>query len=306
MQSLLVPDRRLFVGGAAGALALAPFRAAAGSAYSESVMMMLFAPDGSADAAVRMERLIGKQQATIWANYLSDHKNFAMADVMPLGPADAPTPVDRADVAFEQHGAWRSRFERSRAATGNIRCAVNASLGLAATRDPEEGEGALPAVLSMSFTGLHPPVLVRGGRMETFGRGSAEIQVDGRRLKVSGFAKWHEQVGERPRFAPAFTYLAISGGSYALLAIRSGENSLGFALKDGATIPVAEFEIAPLAPSRRFSARLADGHTIKGETRTLRVFSEPVEGKRRPGATVRAQTDLGPMVGQLNDWVPPP
>ena len=43
---------------------------------------------------------------------------------------------------------------------------------------------------------------------------------------------------------------------------------------------------------------------IEGEAVTKRAISTPVEGSRRPSTTVMVKSDIGPMVGNLNDWDP--
>jgi hypothetical protein len=159
--------------------------------------------------------------------------------------------------------------------------------------------------------------------MEVFGTVEGTITTPRGVHRLSGRGKYHEQTGERPRFAGAFTYFAIQGDGGSLLA-RVGEAApappttpaaprpgsgatWGFALLDGETVAVKTFTIDPLGtPERAFSVELADGRTIEGETEIVRETSVPIEGERRPSATVAVSTNLGRMIGHLNDWQPPP
>ena len=115
----------------------------------------------------------------------------------------------------------------------------------------------------------------------------------------------HEQTGERPSFAPAFTYLFLQGDGSGLMATRHARGAWGYLFSDGQTTPVTGLELEPYGqPVRRFAASLEDGRTVTGTARIVREVSVPIEGARRPGAAVLAESDIGPLVGVLNDWQP--
>jgi len=122
--------------------------------------------------------------------------------------------------------------------------------------------------------------------------------------KFQGFGKWHEQVGDRPRFASAFTYLGVMGDRIGLLAVWLKAGAFGYARLGNQTIPVKTVVIDPIGPRRRFRVELDNGRVIEGEAVTKRAISTPVEGSRRPSTTVMVKSDIGPMVGNLNDWDP--
>ena len=267
-------------------------------------MLMLFAPDGGQDLSVRLARLLGEGSSTIWAGYGSARKSYGVAAVGPLARNAQPTPVARDDAAFEAGAPWRSRFQRTGRTGARMVGEASMSGRLFPSADPPLGEGSLAARIEMSFRALHTPVTVRPGRMEVFGLGRGRLVLPDHEIGFSGYAKWHEQVGERPSFAPAFTYVALTGGETALLAVTRGDSANGIALEHGKTTAVTALRISPPAPEREFEASLTDGRKIGGSARTLRTSSEPIEGKRRPSATVAAETALGPMVGQINDWKP--
>ena len=97
----------------------------------------------------------------------------------------------------------------------------------------------------------------------------------------------------------------MQGEGGSLLARDGGGSTWGFALLDGETVGVETFTIDPLGtPERSFHVELADGRSIDGKTAIVRETSVPIEGERRPSATVRVSTNLGEMIGHLNDWQP--
>lgn len=319
--------RRLFLAGAAGlAAASLPGCAASpdvasappsapppdrtGEHYSESVALVLFAEDGSREVSLRLARMPGRRTSTIWASVDDGPATLALADRADLAPGALATPVETARAVFSVEDRWTARFDRRLRAGRDLRGRVAFTGRMHGRSEPPEGEGDLAVRIEADFEALHAPSPVRPGRLEVFGRGSARLHLPDRRLQASGFAKWHEQTGERVRFAPAFTYVSIIGPSGALLAVASERAHYGFALEGGRTVPVTRLDISELgddaAAPRTFTARLADGRSIEGATRTLRTGSVPIEGQRRPGATVVAETGLGRMVGHINDWRPAP
>lgn len=299
-------DRRVFLMGAAGmAGAGESARAAtATSNYSESVALTVIQPDASREVSLRLARILGGQYATMWAGFEGPEGNYALADQTPLEGGAVATPVENEAAAFHVSGAWSARFERADRSRASMHGSAEMAGKLHAGSEPPEGAGVHPARITLSFKALHTPVLVRPGRLEVFGRGRGRIELPGGTVDVEGYAKWHEQVGDRPRFAPAFTYVTLQGESAALLAVASAGGQYGFALRDGRTTPVRRIDISPLSPERTFRAELEDGAIIHGTTRALRSTSVPIEGARRPSSTVIAQTNVGQLVGNINDWRP--
>jgi len=266
-------------------------------------MAVLYARDAGQEISIRLGRMVGQGAVSLWAGYASSSAALSMADTH-SAPNLARTPVDADIAAFHAAPGWSANFDRSGRMGEKMIGRAQMTGGLNATADPPEGEGQIPGHIEMTFESIHRPVLVRPGRMEVFGSGSGRVVLPDGDFKISGYAKWHEQVGDRARFAPAFTYMAISGSGVALLAVSRGNAANGFALEGGTTMPVVAAKFSEPSPQRHFEAALADGRTIRGVAHTIRMSSEPIEGKRRPGATVIAETDLGRMVGQVNDWRP--
>ena len=76
----------------------------------------------------------------------------------------------------------------------------------------------------------------------------------------------------------------------------------GFAWTGGETIKVKAVKFALPGERRAFTVELEGGRRIDGETRTIRTISTPVEGQRRPSATVAVTSTIGDMIGHINDW----
>jgi hypothetical protein len=80
--------------------------------------------------------------------------------------------------------------------------------------------------------------------------------------------------------------------------------AFGYARLGEQIVQVKTVEFDPIAARRRFRVGLENGRVIEGEAVTLRTISTPIEGRRRPSTTVMVKSDIGPMVGNLNDWEP--
>jgi hypothetical protein len=272
--------------------------------YSESVALVLFAPGGEQEIGLRLARLPGRRAATIWAGVDGDERSLSLADSAVLGAGAQATETSGESATFNVSDRWLARFDRKRWSKGNMEGTVHFSGSMHPGSEPPQGKGQVPVRMTALFRALHAPVLVRTGRMEVFGRGSARIELPDRTVEFAGFGKWHEQTGERPRFAPAFTYMEIVSEKNALLAVATEGGHYGFVLEDGRTTPVTHLDISAPGNERRFEVLLADDRMIQGFARTIRTSSVPIEGKRRPSTTVIVDTTLGRLVGHLNDWRP--
>jgi len=134
------------------------------------------------------------------------------------------------------------------------------------------------------------------------GRVSATLRTSSGVFTFGGPGKWHEQTGNRLRFAAPFTYLTAASRDHGLLAVARQPAPFGFAWIGRDTIRVNTVRIAPPAGRRAFTVELEDGRRIDGETRTIRTISTPVEGQRRPSATIVVTSTIGDMIGHVNDW----
>jgi hypothetical protein len=172
---------------------------------------------------------------------------------------------------------------------------------------PDTGPGNVLVQIEATLEATHEPIKVRPGRIEVMGQvvGVARVESSFHRFELPG--KWHEQAGERPSFAPAFTYLFVQGAGVGLMATRHERGAWGYVYAHGETEAVTDLEIDAYGTSERaFTATLANGARVRGRARVVREVSVPIEGSRRPGATVLVESDLGSLVGVLNDWQPGP
>jgi hypothetical protein len=255
-----------------------------------------------------------------------------------LAGVSGPTTVGLAEARFAVGGAATASIECRERHTAAMVCTARAEAMTHEDFHPPLGAGTLPLAIEAVFHARHAGDRARAGRMEVFGTVEGTITTPRGVHRFSSRGKYHEQTGERPRFAGAFTYFAVQGDAGSLLA-RLGEATpappgppaaprlgeatpapptapaaprpgsgatWGFALLDGETVAVKTFTIDPLGtPRRGFRVELASGRTLEGITEVLRETSVPIEGERRPSATVAVSTNLGRMIGHLNDWQPP-
>src|SRR5262245_36607696 len=308
-------DRRQFTLATAavgGRLLLDPFSALRASAiqtadalspaYAESVEISGLSEDGSSEFEVRLARFPPRSSGTLWATVcLNDQVyNVALDDVKLAAPGR--TRVDEADARFEISGASQTsaRLERHRDGSliGNAHVAVSAHR----SADPPPGPGSEAVTIDARFESGHPPVQVLPARLEVMGRVSATVRTPSGVFTIAGPGKWHEQTGNRPRFAAAFTYLTATSRDHGLLAVQRQPVPFGFAWMGGETIKIKTVTSAPPADRRAFTVELENGRRIEGETRTIRTISTPIEGQRRPSATIKVTSTIGDMIGHINDW----
>ena len=283
-----------------------PAAAQVASTYAESVALFGATPDGSKEFSFRVGRFPGRSTGTLWASvYLGEDGYGAGVDDLDLGAALGTTPVEDDRVVFEVMGDATSRFER-RGLGGEFSGEAVASVGAHPSFHPPVGPGDQPIRIEATFEAWHESVYPRSRRLEMMGSVAATIETPAGIEKIEGVGGWHEQVGERPRFAPAFTYFKAMGDHVGVLAgLRHGTGlAWGYAYLNGEVVGVEALEIDEQQRTREFRIRLDDGELIEGAAERIRQHSVPVEGQRRPGTTVSVSTNIGPLVGRLNDWLP--
>ena len=275
--------------------------------YAESVQLAGMTSDGAQEISMRVARFPRRGDTTLWATAcLGDRVYNAAIENLGLGDFKGRTRVEDRTARFEVAGTDQALLMREMTpkADGLLKGSAKVSIGAHQTADPPPGRGSHPLVIEASFESSHQPVKVRPGRSEVMGRISATVRTPSGVHKFRGFGKWHEQVGDRPRFASAFTYLGVMGDRIGLLAVWLKAGAFGYARLGDQVIAVKTVEIDPIAARRRFRIGLDNGRVIEGEAVTQRTISTPIEGHRRPSTTVIVKSDIGPMVGNLNDWDP--
>jgi hypothetical protein len=279
-----------------------------GPHYAESVAIGAMSDDGGVEIALRLARFPARAGASVWLHLALGEEVWSLVDEATVSTGPPVTPVDAATAEFSASGSSQVRFLSSDRGPdqGPMRGRVTAQLLADATRHPEAGIGAVPVRVDLEFVANDAGVRVNdGSRWELFGRVRGRVTTPSGEHAIDLRGNWHEQVGDRPAFAPAFTYLKVQGDGVGLLAIGFVERAAGYAIVDGRTVTVDRLDIdRPGAQLRRFAVVLADGSRIEGNARIVQTWSVPIEGRRRPGSAVVVESSLGVLVGSLNDWDP--
>lgn len=273
--------------------------------YAESVAMSGHAEDAATTFDVRIARFPGRNSGTLWFYvYLNGH-HYSLVDENVTLLTNTITPVSQADATFELTGSSTAILSGRNRYNPEMTGRLQAQGLLHPLAHPEPGQGEIPVEIDGAFVAEHTPINVRSGRIEVMGRVRATLRIDGEPFDLDLPGKWHEQTGERPGFAPAFTYLFLQGERRGLMTTRHAGGAWGYFFQDDVIRDVVALEIEPYGQSvRDFTATLSDGTTVQGSARIVREVSVPIEGKRRPGATVVVESGVGRMVGVLNDWRP--
>lgn len=274
-------------------------------AYAESMAISGLREDAAFSFIVRLARFPPKQKATLWVSAHIDGTDYAVTDEALSLSHNQATPIAEQEVVFEATGSSHATFRSFARHSAEMHGVVSAGSKAHKAEHPEPGPGSLPVTIETAFKVSHTPANVRPGRREMMGRVTGTITLGDDSWQFDMPGKWHEQVGPRPRFAPAFTYLFVQGEGIGIMTSKHASGAFGYLLANGTTVAVNDMQIEPYGNNpRAFTITLEYGHQIKGIARIVRETSLPIEGKRRPGATVIVESDIGRMVGVLNDWNP--
>lgn len=273
--------------------------------YAESVMIGYISDDGTREISVRLARHPGDGRGEVWMSVAVPGSAWSVADDGFALSNPTATPVGADSVTFkverkDQEVSFRSVHRQGSEMQGEVR----GRLRLLETRDPARGPGQIPVNVDLRFKAGTAGFRVRG-RWELTGEVQGDVTIDGHRYHFAGRGKWHEQTGPRAKFAPAFTYLNLENRSASLLAIGFKNRVTGYVLAKGKVHGVRSFTVDPQgAASRHFKLVLSDKQVIEGTAKIVQRWSVPIEGRRRPGTSVIAETTIGRMTGSLNDWNP--
>lgn len=289
---------------AAGGFEQAQSAAEVSPIYAESAAIGGISADAEKEFSIRIGRYPGRSAAALSVSVVVAGQRYAVSDGdLDLGSFTGRTPVEDAEVAFEVHGTSSGRIECRNRHTDRMVCAASAAVLAHESNHPPPGRGTVPVRIEVTFRSSHRPVAVTPSRFEAMGVVTATIVTPSGAYQMEAPGRWHEQTGERPRFGSAFTYLNVQSPSHGLLARTGPSGSWGFFREGKKVTPVTDFRIDPLGGSRRrFGVTLSDERRIEGEALVKLQASGPIEGKRRPGATVVVHAKSGEMVGHLNDW----
>ncbi len=274
--------------------------------FAESSALVAMTPDGESEFGLRIARFPGRGEGALWFSaFVGDQRYGVAQEDVELGETTGATPVEHAEARFAVTGPAQASIECVDRHTPEMVGTARAEAMTHEELHPPLGAGSRPLRIEAVFRARHAGSRARPGRMEVFGTVEATITTPRGVHRFTSPGKYHEQIGERPRFAGPFTYFSVQGEQGSLLARVGGGETWGFALIDGQTVGVDTFTIDPLgSPERAFRVELADGRSIEGRTEIVRETSVPIEGERRPSATVLVSTNRGEMIGHLNDWQP--
>lgn len=275
--------------------------------YAESAMVLAMSDDASFEVSLRLARFPATGKATVWLHIGNSDGAWSLADESFELDVPGATPVTADAVRYSAvHENQAVVFDSAQRKSGRLQGRVTATLMATATRHPQLVPGDVPITLDLQFASRTEGYR-NAGRWEMTGSVSGTITVgDNSAVNVTD-GKWHEQTGPRARFAPAFRYFNVQNQDAAVLAIQYADSFRGYAmLPDGMHDLTAVSIDPPTSNPRRFALTLDDGRIIEGVSRTVQEWSVPIEGQRRPGASVVVDSSIGQLTGSLNDWEPVP
>lgn len=274
--------------------------------YAESVMVFSLSNDGSEEISLRLARFPEKGTATIWMHVATANGAWSLADETFALATEGATPVREDQATFKAvQDDQRVQFVSSDRNKQQMHGRVKADILADATRHPELKKGDTPVALDLEFHSDSSGFRSETNRWEMTGRITGTVNVGGTTVHIDHAGKWHEQTGPRARFAPAFTYFVAEGKGVAMLVVAFAKSLSGYVQLEGEMHAIKSFTIdGHENPLRHFVVVLDNDQEIKGVARVVQAWSVPIEDKRRPGSSVLIESNVGPLLGTLNDWNP--
>jgi len=278
--------------------------------YAESVAIAGISSDGLTEVSVRLARFPDKREGHIWAHLAINGQIYSVVDESVTLTNGNVTDVTANKADFVGLGDNFVQFISGNRNGAKMNASVEARTIMFATPDPQVGSGDIAIHLDLNFTGDDEGTKLNQKRWEVTGKVSGKVRLNGKSISINLPGKWHEQTGPRVQFAPPFIYFNVQNQETALLAIHYptlGRTAGYLREKSNQLTSVKQLAISPLNAEnivRTFRLTLADDRVINGTAALTRRWSVPIEGQRRPGSTVVVNSDLGQLVGALNDWQP--
>ena len=276
--------------------------------YSESAMVMYVAADGETALTLRFCRFPDDGVTWLWCHVLDGDRLFGFTD-HDL-PCDGARAFDGPAAAYATV-APTALIERSGSDGAMTEARFSAGLLMAERAAGRHGPGDTRGSVNGVFTPRYSlGEAVAEGRREVVGDLVGEIVLGGRRLRLEGLAKYHEQRQDTPRFIEPFRYLCLWGPTASCVAIASRAGQIGAAMLDGAESVVTRFVAPPIADARSVELGLRDGIGLRADVRTLKAISLPIGSETWRGSFVTATLGGHAVTGMLNEWqadrLPPP
>ena len=271
-------------------------------------MILLMSDDASTEISLRLARFPEQNLGTVWLHVATEAGAWSLADESFELASSRATPVAEDTVSFDAwNGAQSIRFDAVQRNSGKMQGRVTGKFLVSATRHPESIPGDIPVTVDLRFD-ARSEGYKNQGRWEMTGQVSGFVTVDDNSYFMAADGKWHEQTGPRAGFAPAFRYFNVQNSDAAILAIQYAERFRGYAMLGDGIHDLTAVAIDPPGSypgaERKFSLTLDNGQNVSGTARIVQEWSVPIEGQRRPGASVVVDSNLGRLTGSLNDWEP--
>jgi hypothetical protein len=272
------------------------------AAWSESIMVLAFAPDLRTGFSLRLQRHPEHDASWVWLHAIADGRFYAFTDNrLPATPGRSRP--DDADVIYEVPGL-AVRMVRAGTAEQMSEIRFSAEVGAHESLAAPEGEGPV----RLSVTGVFRPGPLKAGalagRYERAGEVEATLMADGRRHALAVPAKAHEQVQETPRFGTPFTYAMLWGPNASMVGLTAGGRGGGDYETAAGDTPLARFAVAPRAERRRFEIEPRGAAPLTGLAARAFAYEVPIFGRAWQGSIVRATLGPHTLVGMINDWRP--
>ena len=196
--------------------------------YAESVAVYGIAPNGTGEVRFRLARFPERGKATLWASVTVGGQHYSVVDDdIDLGPNLGATPVDERRAVFRVAEAENIAVGAINRHTYQMRGRVNARVLAQTSRHPSARSGDIPLNIRLDFQATQSGIRVRFGRLEIFGETTATITTPTGVFTIEGVGKWHEQTGQRLKFASPFSYLWGKNEDLSLLARGGPRPALG-------------------------------------------------------------------------------
>lgn len=134
--------------------------------------------------------------------------------------------------------------------------------------------------------------------------GHARVTVDGRTIRFSGPAQYHEQFQTDPRFTVPFSYTTLWAGDAGMTLLLVPGDSGGYLVTSNRTREVSAVEVSAPGGSRAVALLDADGARKAFDARIRAEYAIHVYGHNWRGAMVSAAFGGRQWLGHINDFRP--
>ncbi|MBU6318979.1 MAG: hypothetical protein KGS00_04940 [Alphaproteobacteria bacterium] len=270
--------------------------------WSESLMLIYFDRDVRNGISVRVSRYPDLNATWIWCHVLFEGQIYAYTERRVSCSAQRNLPeLIRGDYSAPSAGV---AFLRKGSALNLAAIELSATVQARQSSEGRDGPGETPISIEAAFIRPRLKDNLPSGRSEWTGWADIALNVDGKRIQLSGAAKAHEQVQTAPRFDAPFTYAMLWNDETSFIATAAARRRSGDFEADGISTAVTDFR--PTAPGRErlFDLRLENGRVLTGRASRVAAYDVPIFGRMWNGAIVRAVIEGRSMLGMLNDWRP--